>query len=95
MPAIDIHFHVLPPAFVDAVQRHHFGGVIELDHSKPTPALLHRPPADVTVEQGPPLLPQLIDVREILAEMDRRKLDAAAISPPPQLFAYSGPCGRG
>ncbi len=88
MPAIDIHFHVLPPAFVDAVRRHHFSGVIELDHSKPTAALLHRPPAGVTVEQGPPLLPQLIDVREILAEMDRRKLDAAAISPPPQLFAY-------
>jgi aminocarboxymuconate-semialdehyde decarboxylase len=88
MPAIDIHFHVLPPAFVDAVQRHHFGGVIALDRSKPTAALLHRPPAGVTVEQGPPLLPQLMDVREILAEMDRRKLDAAAISPPPQLFAY-------
>jgi aminocarboxymuconate-semialdehyde decarboxylase len=91
MPAIDVHFHVLPPAFVDAVQRHHFDGVIELDRSKSTAALLHRPPAGVTVEQGPPLLPQLTDVRDILAEMDRRKLDAAAISPPPQLFAYWAP----
>jgi aminocarboxymuconate-semialdehyde decarboxylase len=88
MPAIDVHFHVLPPFFVDAVQTHHFDGVIEVDSSKPTAALVHRAPAGVAVEQGPPLLPQLMDVLDILAEMDRRKLDAAAISPPPQLFAY-------
>ena len=78
MPAIDIHFHVLPPSFVDAVRNHHFDGVIELDDAKSTPALLHRPPATVTVEQGPPLLPQLMDVGDILAEMDRRKLDGVA-----------------
>jgi aminocarboxymuconate-semialdehyde decarboxylase len=95
MPAIDIHFHVLPPAFVDAVRRHHFDGVIELESSKPLPVLLHRPPAGATVEQGPPLLPQLTDVGDILAEMDRRKLDAAAISPPPQLFAYWAPADEG
>jgi aminocarboxymuconate-semialdehyde decarboxylase len=95
MPAIDVHFHVLPPAFVDAVQSHHFDGVIEVDNAKSTAALLHRPPAGVTVEQGPPLLPQLMDVRDILAELDRRKLDAAAISPPPQLFAYWAPADVG
>jgi aminocarboxymuconate-semialdehyde decarboxylase len=88
MPAIDVHFHVMPPAFVDAVQSHHFDGVIELDRTKSPAVLFHRPPAGVIVEQGPPLLPQLMDVRAILTEMDRRKLDAAAISPPPQLFAY-------
>jgi aminocarboxymuconate-semialdehyde decarboxylase len=95
MPAIDVHFHVLPPAFVDAVQSHHFDGVIEVDNAKSTAALRHRPPAGVNVEQGPPLLPQLMDVRDILAELDRRKLDAAAISPPPQLFAYWAPADVG
>jgi len=88
MPAIDIHFHVVPPLFIDTTLQHPFEGVLDIDSSKATPELLFRPPHAVTIEQGPALRPELFDTRLILAEMNRRKIDAAAISPPPQLFAY-------
>jgi aminocarboxymuconate-semialdehyde decarboxylase len=88
MPAIDIHFHVLPQLFVDLVKRHTFDDVVDVDNSKATAELVYRPPAGVPVEQGPAIRPELFDSHLILTEMDRRKLDSAAISPPPQLFAY-------
>jgi len=91
MPAIDVHFHVVPLLFVDVVRRHSFDGVVEVDDSKATAELVFRAPAGVAVEPGPSIRPQLFDSRLILGEMDRRKLDAAAISPPPQLFAYWAP----
>ena len=93
--AIDIHFHVLPRLFVDAVQRREFAGVVDIDHSREVSALVYRPPPGTTVEQGPLLRPALVDDRLILAEMDRRRLSAAAISPPPQLFAYWAPAEVG
>ena len=95
MPVIDIHFHVLPPLFVDAVRQHGFDGMVDVDNSKATPELVFRAPVGVAVEPGPLIRPQLIDTRLILAEMDRRKLDMAAISPPPQLFAYWAPPAAG
>src|SRR5262245_36197980 len=91
MRAIDVHFHVLPPLFVDAVRRKTFAGLVDLDHTKAIPELIYHAPAGVAVEQGPPVRAELLDPRLILAEMDRRRLDAAAISPPPQLFAYWAP----
>lgn len=86
MLSIDIHFHVLPLLFVDAVQRRTFDGIVDVDRS--TRELLFRASAGIPVEQGPAVRPELFDVHLILAEMDRRKIDAAAVSPPPQLFAY-------
>ena len=86
--SIDMHFHVLPPLFVDRVRGGAFAGVVDVDDAKAPAELVFRAPAGVAVEPGPSLRPQLFDERLILAEMDRRKLDAAAISPPPQLFAY-------
>jgi aminocarboxymuconate-semialdehyde decarboxylase len=91
MPAIDIHFHVLPASFVDAVRRHAFDGIVDIDSTKATAELVFRAPPAVALESGPAIRPQLVDRGLILAEMDRRKLDAAAISPPPQLFAYWAP----
>lgn len=88
MLAIDIHFHVLPSLFIDFVRRGVFEGVVSIDTSKAVGELAFHPAAGVAVEQGPPLNPGLFDTRLILAEMDRRKLDVAAISPAPQLFAY-------
>jgi aminocarboxymuconate-semialdehyde decarboxylase len=95
MPAIDIHFHVLPPSFVDAVRRHSFGDIVAIDETKPTPELAFRAPPGSAVEPGPPVRPELVDPDHILAEMRRRELDAAAISPPPQLFAYWVPAQIG
>jgi aminocarboxymuconate-semialdehyde decarboxylase len=89
---IDIHFHVLPQLLIDRVRSHDFAGLIEIARTRDIHELTYRRlPAGLTVEQGPPLLPALFDDRLILAEMDRRRLAAAAISPPPQLFAYWTP----
>ena len=93
MPAIDVHFHVLPPAFVDAVQVTTLmvssKWTTRIDCCAPSPAAGRRDRRAGTAAPA-----ALMDVRDILAEMDRRKLDAAAISPPPQLFAYWAPAGR-
>jgi aminocarboxymuconate-semialdehyde decarboxylase len=91
MPSIDVHFHVLPPLFVDVVRQHGLDGTVEVDASKAMNEIVFHPPPGVAIEPGPSVRPQLFDRRLILAEMDRRKLDAAAISPPPQLFAYWAP----
>jgi aminocarboxymuconate-semialdehyde decarboxylase len=91
MDTIDIHFHVVPALFADAAARGEFRPLVDVDASKGGQELIYRPSAAITLEQGPPLRPQLSDIGTILAEMDRRKLDAAAISPPPQLFAYWTP----
>jgi aminocarboxymuconate-semialdehyde decarboxylase len=88
---IDIHFHVLPGLFIDRARAHDFAGFVEIVQPKDIEELAYRPPTGVTVEQGPPLRPALFDDRLILAEMDRRRLTAAAISPPPQLFAQWTP----
>jgi len=91
MSAIDIHFHVLPELFIDVVRRNTFAGIVDVDSSKETAELVFHSPGGVMVEPGPPLRPDLFDTRLILAEIDQRKLEAAAISPPPQLFAYWAP----
>jgi len=91
LDTIDIHFHALPSAFIDLVRRDEFAGVVKIDDAKEVAELVYRPPPGTIIEHGPPLRPGLFDDRLILAEMDRRKLAAAAISPPPQLFAYWAP----
>jgi aminocarboxymuconate-semialdehyde decarboxylase len=95
VPTIDIHFHVLPPLFVDLARRNAFAEVVSIDGSKSIPELAYHPAPGIAVEQGPPIRPGLLDPALILAEMDRRRLDIAAISPAPQLFAYWAPAEVG
>ena len=95
MEAIDIHFHVIPPLFVDFVRGRNAREVIEISTSVGMDRLVYHPPAGVFVEPNASLSPALFDERLILAGLDRRKLDAAAISPPPELFLYWAPAELG
>src|ERR1051325_6310913 len=89
MEAIDIHWHVVPPTVVDALRRDGLSGSphLELDQGGVERLMLHPPPG-IAVEQRSGLLPAVYDERLILADLDRMKLDAAAISVSPTLFWY-------
>ncbi len=54
---------------------------------------MHRP--NVVVEPGTSVRPHHCDARMLLAAMDARQLDAAAISSPPELFLYWAPPDSG
>src|SRR4051812_47831409 len=89
MRAIDIHFHMVPQAFVDAVRRHDLADAVEIEALPDGGEQLRfRVPAGMPAEPGPPVRPPLSDEGMLLAAMDRRKLDGAALSTPPQLYCY-------
>ncbi len=95
LQTIDIHFHVAPPRFVDAVRRGDFSGVVDIDSATGADRLVFHAPPGVAVEPDSTLRPQVYDPPLILAAMDRRKLDVAAISPPPELLLYWAPTQLG
>jgi aminocarboxymuconate-semialdehyde decarboxylase len=86
--AIDIHFHVAPPCFVDALRRGELAEALEISGGTGTDRLVFHAPASVAIEPHLFLRRHVYDPALILAAMDRRKLAAAAISPPPELLMY-------
>ena len=86
--SIDIHFHGVPRLIVDALQRRDLAEVVELVSSPNGDRLVFHAPPEVVVEPSTSLSPRQYDERLILQAMDERKLDAAAISLPPELFLY-------
>ncbi len=91
MPTIDIHFHVVPPRFVDALRAGVLAEAVEIDASTGVDRLVFHAPPGVAIEPDITLRPNVHDPRLILASMDRRGLDAAAFSPPPELLMYWAP----
>jgi aminocarboxymuconate-semialdehyde decarboxylase len=89
--SIDVHFHVVPPGFVDAVRRGAFAGTVELICAGGAERMAYHAPADVVLEPGTTLPPHLYDEGLILAALDRRGLDAAALGPSPEEFYYWAP----
>ncbi len=84
--AIDIHFHIVPRLFVDALRRQSFAEAVEIVSSPGVDRLAFHAPRGVVVEPSTTLSPSQYDERLILQAMDQRKLDAAAVSLPPELF---------
>lgn len=91
MQSIDVHFHVVPPAFVDAVRRGTFVETVELQRDGGTDRMVYHAPPDVVLEPGTTLPPHLYDEGLILEALDRRGLDAAALGPSPEEFYYWAP----
>lgn len=89
--SIDIHFHVVPPRFVDAVRRGTFAETVELVREGGTDRMVYHAPADVVLEPGTTLPAHLYDERLIVEALDRRGLDAAALGPSPEEFYYWAP----
>jgi aminocarboxymuconate-semialdehyde decarboxylase len=86
--SIDVHFHVVPPLLVDLIRRGDFADVVEIAGGGDAENLIFHAPEGVAVEPNTELERRQYDPALILAALDRRKLDAAAISPPPELFLY-------
>jgi aminocarboxymuconate-semialdehyde decarboxylase len=86
--SIDVHFHVEPPEFLDAVRRGTFREAVEIERGGRAEHMRYHPPDGVVVEPDTEVDPRLSDVHLILEGMDRRRLDAAAIGPSPGQFFY-------
>ena len=86
MITIDTHFHVVPARFIAAIRRGELAEAVTIaswdgvDHFD-----FHAPPG-VPVEPDTALQPEMYDEGCILAALDARGLDAAAISPAPETF---------
>ena len=84
--AIDIHFHAVPRRLADALRRREFDEAVEIVSSSGEERLEFHAPPGVVVEPNIRLKSSQYDERLILEAMDQRKLDAAAVSLPPELF---------
>jgi aminocarboxymuconate-semialdehyde decarboxylase len=91
MESIDVHFHVAPAPFMDAVRRGDFAGAVDVESRSGRDYLRWHAPAGVVVEPDTPLRADLHDERLIVEGLNARKLDAAAVGPPPTLFLYWTP----
>jgi aminocarboxymuconate-semialdehyde decarboxylase len=85
--SIDVHFHVVPPQFAEAVRRGAFREAVEVS-ADGRDRLHYHPPPGVPVEPDTALRAELSDDWLILEALNGRKLDAAAMGPPPEMFFY-------
>jgi aminocarboxymuconate-semialdehyde decarboxylase len=86
METIDVHFHVVPHPFLEAVRRGDFREVVHVEGRPGREHMFYHAPKDAVIEPGNELEVELYDENLILDGLDLRGLDAAAISPSPGLF---------
>jgi aminocarboxymuconate-semialdehyde decarboxylase len=91
MQAIDVHFHVVPPEFYEAVRRGTFRESVEIERRGGTERMVYHAPAGVVLEPDNEIDTRCSDARLMLDGLDRRGLDAAAIGPSPGQFYYWAP----
>jgi aminocarboxymuconate-semialdehyde decarboxylase len=82
---IDIHFHAIPPGFVDAVRRGDLAEALRIDAAD---RLVFHAPPEAAVEPGLAIRPRTYDAALIRDAIGRLGLDAAAMSSPPEFFMY-------
>lgn len=95
MEAIDVHFHIVPQRFVDLLGRQQLREIVSVEQAADVVRLAFRPPPGVAIEPDTSIRPHLHDARLILEALDRRGLDAAAVSPAPEFFLYWAPPALG
>jgi aminocarboxymuconate-semialdehyde decarboxylase len=88
MGAIDIHFHIVPFPLLEALRAGELRAAVEVETQRDRDALTFHAPPDIVVEPGTSVRPHQYDERMLLAALDARRLDAAAVSPPPELLLY-------
>jgi aminocarboxymuconate-semialdehyde decarboxylase len=86
--AVDVHFHVVPAEFYDAVRRGAFRDWVELERRDGREHMTYHAPAGVVLEPGGPIEPECTEPGLMLRGLDRRGLDAAVIGPSPGQFYY-------
>jgi len=93
--AIDVHFHIIPPRFVEAVRRGTFVEAVHIERAGGVDRMIYHAPPDVVLEPGTTLRTDLYDEQQILDALTRRGLDAAALGPSPEEFYYWAAPGLG
>ena len=88
MEAIDVHVHIVPQRFVDLMRGQALREIVEVEQAADVDRLQFLPPPGVNVEPDTSIRPHLYEPRLILDAIDRRGLDVAAVSPPPEFFLY-------
>lgn len=88
MNAIDIHFHMVPFPFLEALRAGELRAAVEVETHRDRDALVFHALPDIVVEPEISVRPHQYDERALLAALDARRLDAAAVSPPPELLLY-------
>jgi len=92
LESIDVHFHVVPLPFVEAVRADRFREAVQIERSNGRERVVYHAPPGVAVEPNTTFGADLYDDRRILDGLNRRKLDAAALGPPPELlFGWADP----
>lgn len=95
MEAIDVHFHVVPPEFLEAVRRGTFREAVEIERRAGRERMVYHTPDGVVLEPDDEVDPRCSDPRLMIEGLDRRGLDAAAIGPSPGQFYYWADPGLG
>jgi aminocarboxymuconate-semialdehyde decarboxylase len=88
MTAIDVHFHVVPYGFLEALRRGEFRAAVEAETLTDRDNLVFHAPPNIAVEPNVSVRSHQYDEHHLLRAMNARRLDAAAVSPPPELFLY-------
>jgi len=88
MSAIDIHFHIVPFPFLEALRAGELCPAVEVETRRDRDDLVFHAPPDIVVEPEISVRPHQYDERTLLAALDARRLDAVAVSPPPELLLY-------
>jgi len=86
--AIDIHFHMVPLPFLEALRAGELRPAVEAGTQRDRDDLVFHAPPDIVLEPEISVRPHQYDERTLLAALDARRLDAAAVSPPPELLLY-------
>ena len=89
--SIDVHFHIVPILFLEALRRGDLQAAVQAETQHDRDTLTFHAPPHIVLEPGISVRPNQYDERMLLAAMDVRRLDAAAVSPPPELLLYWAP----
>jgi aminocarboxymuconate-semialdehyde decarboxylase len=88
MESIDVHFHVVPLEFYEAVRRGAFRDSVEIERRSGVERMVYHAPPGVVLEPDNEIDRRCSDSRLMLEGLDRRGLDAAVIGPSPGQFYY-------
>jgi aminocarboxymuconate-semialdehyde decarboxylase len=92
MESVDVHFHVVPDTFYEAVRRGTFREAVEIERRNGAERMVYHAPSGVVLEPDNEIDRRVSDPRLMLEGLDRRGLDAAAVGPSPgQFYYWAGP----
>src|ERR1700733_196155 len=91
MPAIDIHFHIVPRPFLDALRRGDLRVIVEVTTLADRDGLIFHAPPHIVIEPNLAIRRRQYDEATLLASLTAQNLNAGADTPPPEFFLNWAP----